>query len=263
MKFALIDNIKTESTKGAVGTCPGCGATVVAKCGDVKVHHWAHKGIRNCDPWWENETAWHRTWKNNFPSEWQESIATDKFTGEKHIADVRTTHGLVIEFQHSFIDQRERKKRESFYKHMVWVVDGTRLERDYTRFLEGAKDLRPAQKQGHYLVNFPDECFPSNWLGSSMPVIFDFSGHETINDPKDTRSALYYLYPKKEGTKSLLARISRQSLINDIIVGEFLQQQPAPQQEPPKPLARNGPGIIQRPSQYVYDRGRFVRKQRF
>jgi len=57
-----------------------------------------------CDNWWENETQWHRDWKNHFPVEWQEvvQIAED---GEKHIADVKTSEGWVVEFQHSYLKQ--------------------------------------------------------------------------------------------------------------------------------------------------------------
>lgn len=73
MRFALIDNKPTEAASGLNGgVCPGCGAPVIAKCGTHKVHHWAHKGVKMCDNWWEPETEWHRAWKNNFPKEWQE-----------------------------------------------------------------------------------------------------------------------------------------------------------------------------------------------
>ena len=83
MKFALVDGNKTEATKGAKGICPICGSELIAKCGEVKINHWAHKGIRNCDPWWENETEWHRSWKNNFPAEWQEIVLPDEQTARK------------------------------------------------------------------------------------------------------------------------------------------------------------------------------------
>ena len=63
MKFALVDNDKLESTKGLKGTCQICGSELIAKCGTVKINHWAHKGTRICDPRWENETEWHRIWK--------------------------------------------------------------------------------------------------------------------------------------------------------------------------------------------------------
>lgn len=196
MRFARVCGKKTEASKGARGICPSCGSELIARCGPVKVNHWAHKGTRNCDTWWENETEWHRSWKSNYPTEWQEIPLPDERTGEKHIADVRTSNDLVIEFQHSHIDPQERITRESFYHNMVWIVDGTRLKRDYPRFLKGKNDIRSKNEQGYFIVDFPDECFPSAWLGSLVPVIFDFRGMESLDDINDLRNNLYCLFPK-------------------------------------------------------------------
>lgn len=99
---------------------------MIAKCGRVKMWHWAHRSRSGCDPWWENETEWHRGWKNRFLREWQEVVHIDPLDGQKHIADVKTPEGLVIEFQHSPIHPEELKSREEFYKKLVWVVDGDR-----------------------------------------------------------------------------------------------------------------------------------------
>jgi competence protein CoiA len=262
MKFALIENIKKEATKGAAGICPTCGAVVIAKCGEMKINHWAHKGVLNCDPWWEYETSWHRTWKDNFPAQWQESIATDELTGEKHIADVRTVHELVIEFQHSFIDPDERKKREGFYIRMVWIVDGTRLKRDYGRFVKAAKHFRGTIRQGIFIVDFPEECFPTNWLESSVPVIFDFKGTEIIEDPKHPKNALYFLYPKTNERERGVAIVSRDVLIQGLIKGELFNQQQNPQKEITKSAKKIITGGPLRPSQYVNDRGRLIRRPR-
>jgi competence protein CoiA len=174
MRIAHVCGKRTEASKGARGECPSCGSDVIAKCGQVKVNHWAHIGKRNCDSWWEKETEWHRAWKNNFPIEWQEIPMPDELTSEKHIADVRTSHDLIIEFQHSHIDPEERYSREKFYQNMVWVVDGTRLKRDYPRFLKGINSLRNTTKPGHYVVDFPNKVFPNAWLDSSVPVILIF-----------------------------------------------------------------------------------------
>jgi competence protein CoiA len=173
MKFALIDNIRIEATKGAHGICPNCGSEVIAKCGERKVNHWAHKSTRNCDPWWEPETEWHRSWKNNFPPEWQETSLRDEQTNEKHIADVRTSHGLVIEFQHSHIKPEERTAREAFYRNMVWVVDGARLKNDYPRFVKARKHFRHAGSPHIFVGRDIDSCFHSAWTASTVPVIFD------------------------------------------------------------------------------------------
>lgn len=75
-----------------------CGDLVQAKCGTKVVWHWAHKGRLHCDPWWENETDWHRAWKARFPEECREIVRFDE-KGEKHVADVLTKRGMVIEFQ--------------------------------------------------------------------------------------------------------------------------------------------------------------------
>lgn len=48
MKFALVDNVKVEATKGAKGICPVCNKELIAKCGEVKINHWAHKKISDC-----------------------------------------------------------------------------------------------------------------------------------------------------------------------------------------------------------------------
>ena len=135
MKYALSNTGRIEATPKSIGICQCCGSELVAKCGTQKIWHWAHKGKRNCDHWWENETQWHRDWKDNFPKEWQEVVHLSE-DGEKHIADVKTSNGLVVEFQHSAISLKEKLSRETFYKDMIWVVDGRRLERDFQRFYE-------------------------------------------------------------------------------------------------------------------------------
>jgi hypothetical protein len=94
MRFALVNGQKTEPQPKLQGLCTNCQGEMIAKCGRVKIWHWAHKSKLSCDPWWENETEWHRAWKNNFPAEWQEISNIDPVTGEKHIADVKTPYGL-------------------------------------------------------------------------------------------------------------------------------------------------------------------------
>ena len=137
MQVALVESKRAKPQPGLKGTCQFCGGEMIANCGRVKVWHWSHKANPPCDPWWENETEWHRQWKNRFPLEWQEVVLFDQVTGEKHIADVRTPHGLVIEFQHSAIKPEEIAAREAFYKNMIWIVDGTRGELDPAYFNMG------------------------------------------------------------------------------------------------------------------------------
>lgn len=54
----------------------------------------------------------------------REVVQFDQITGEKHVADVKTIGGLVIELQHSAMSLEELRSREAFYGHMIWIVDG-------------------------------------------------------------------------------------------------------------------------------------------
>ena len=65
-----------------------------------------------------------RIWKSYWSIEHQEVVHTDGLTGEKHIADVKNGSGLVLEFQNSATGHVERGARESFYRNMIWVVNG-------------------------------------------------------------------------------------------------------------------------------------------
>ena len=129
MKFAKVDNIKSEPKKGLTGVCLFCGSPVIAKCGQKNIHHWSHKGKLECDYWWENETEWHRKWKDYFPENWQEIIQYSDH-GEKHIADIMTDEGWVIEFQNSFLSSEERQSRNDFYKKLIWVFNGEKYRSD-------------------------------------------------------------------------------------------------------------------------------------
>lgn len=225
MQFALIDNNRIKAEPQLQGLCCCCSKPVIAKCGTQKIWHWAHKNKTTCDNWWEPETEWHRLWKNNYQSDWQEMPLIDEKTGEKHIADIRTNNNLVIEFQHSHIDPKERTSREIFYKNMVWVVDGTRLKRDYPRFLkewkrDGISEVRQTDNVGIFEIWFPEFCFPENWLKSSVPVVFDFRGDGSLDDSDGLRNPLYCLFPQV-GRHARVAEISRKAFITTTINGQW------------------------------------------
>lgn len=180
MKYALVNDERQEAQTGLSGKCTCCGHPTVAKCGEVKIWHWAHRGKRMCDAWWENETKWHRAWKEQFPKEWQEVVHLAE-DGEKHIADVKIKQGYVIEFQHSLIKPEERKAREDFYRKMVWVIDGTRRLKDKDKFM-GAKYSEPmGSKIGVEGVrnHFCESALLRDWSDSRVPVFFDF-GEEVL-----------------------------------------------------------------------------------
>lgn len=173
MKFALVNNQRQEAQPSLEGLCLGCGSPMVARCGEVRIKHWAHKGTRRCDSWWENETEWHRSWKNQFPIGWQE-IVHHAENNERHIADIKTQEGWVIEFQHSYIKPEERRSREGFYKKLIWIVDGTRRAKDKKRFFDILGDSSFNRNYLNLKSTFPEGALLRDWINSKAQVFFDF-----------------------------------------------------------------------------------------
>lgn len=101
--------------------CPLCQSEVISKCGDIYCHHWAHKSIKDCDPWSESESEWHLNWKKVFPKDYTE--VTLVRNEKRHRADIVAKDGTVIELQHSPISSEVIRERESFYKDMIWIFD--------------------------------------------------------------------------------------------------------------------------------------------
>ena len=117
-------NMETRTPEtGLKGLCPACGHPVTAKCGAVRIHHWAHLKRIDCDPWWEPMTQWHLDWQDHFPKEWREKVFRDDSTGEFHRADIQTPKGITIEFQHSALSIDELLRRNNFYKKLIWVIN--------------------------------------------------------------------------------------------------------------------------------------------
>lgn len=180
MRFALVNNELQEAQPGLSAKCRCCGYPTIAKCGQVKIWHWAHSGWRICDTWWENETEWHRSWKNCFPIDWQEVIHHDS-NGERHIADIKTSQGYILEFQHSYLNSDERQERTDFYGKLAWVVDGTRRPRDIKQFFEMINRtsylcIEPIVR----IVSTSDCALLSEWYCTQAPVFFDF-GEESLH----------------------------------------------------------------------------------
>jgi competence protein CoiA len=207
MRFALVDDRKVAPQPKMQGTCPHCGDVMISKCGRTKVWHWAHKSREVCDPWWENETEWHRNWKNQFPVEWQEISAIDALTGERHIADVKTPDAFTVEFQHSPMPPEEMIARESFYGNMIWVVDGLRNDLDVSYFNMGLsrEPINVDGPQAHAFEWRGRSRLMHNWSEAKSRVFLDF-GDEFYNGKpmlwvlicfdKTTKQGVVGPYPK-------------------------------------------------------------------
>lgn len=182
MRYAIVNGARAEAQPRQRGVCQCCGGQTIAKCGEHVVWHWAHKRREQCDPWWESETEWHRSWKDRFPLDWQEVVHCDSVSGEKHIADVKTPYGLIVEIQNSPIHPQEMRSREDFYSNLVWIVNGDRrgtdgvsqtLDRNYFNMGRSSHPIR------HSPLAFPVEWLGKskllhNWCKATAEVYFDF-----------------------------------------------------------------------------------------
>ena len=123
MQYAIVDNEPQEAFAAGRGHCPVCGAVTIAKCGPRVLPHWAHKGRRHCDRWWERETVWHRQWKSLFPEDCRE-ISHIRKNGTIHLADIKTPTGIIIKVRQATLRDAERRAREAFYTNLLWIIDG-------------------------------------------------------------------------------------------------------------------------------------------
>lgn len=124
-KNQLKQRIKITESTDTKAVCPTCEGEVIAKRGRIKVWHWAHVAIDECDAWSESESEWHRSWKELLPDHQVEVTIEKDWWGkrQKHRADIEATDGTVIELQHSSISTDEIEERESFYGRMAWIFD--------------------------------------------------------------------------------------------------------------------------------------------
>lgn len=114
---SALNNELVLAAPGRDATCPQCGGRVIAKCGDIKIPHFAHATLEDCDTWTEPETAWHHAWKLSAPEHRREVVIGN------HRADAVDPHGVVFEFQHSHLAPAAIHEREDHYGNMVWVFD--------------------------------------------------------------------------------------------------------------------------------------------
>lgn len=220
MKYAIVDGARQEASSGARGTCPVCGAVLIPKCGKIRVPHWAHPpGI--VDHRWEPETAWHRAWKAYFSVECQE-VVLQAVNGERHIADVKTAHGHVLEFQHSSISDEERRSREAFHRPMQWIVDGQSRKRDRPRFIEALRHGRVASVRPWTMIAPIGQCILlRKWADSRVWVFFDFGESDEGGEVyRFGAPILWALEPGRQRGVAVLKPVLRQKFIDAMLVGE-------------------------------------------
>ena len=209
MLIAIVAGQRTHAQPKLRGHCPFCKGETIAKCGQHVVWHWAHKSA-NCDPWHESEGEWHRKWKALFPDDWQEVIAFAP-SGEKHIADIKSPDGRVIEFQSSSIKPEEVVAREAFYAPMMWIVNGRRNEFDAFHFGISRQGRVEGTATSVHITWYGRSKLFARWAASIHPVYLDFGGAELWRiDKFDPHT--------KKGVVTIV--------IKDALIAEFVDMRP-------------------------------------
>jgi hypothetical protein len=94
---------------------------------------------------------------------------------------VRTTHGWVIEFQHSYLKPEERRSRSAFYQKLVWVVDGARRKTDRVQFASALDSSFQVGSNAAVRRVLPSKCtLLTEWGDANTPVFFDFGPGPTL-----------------------------------------------------------------------------------
>lgn len=145
----------TDQMDGKI-TC-GEGHAVIAKRGNIRVHHFCHKKTVDCS-YSDGMSDWHTQFQDRVEKEYQEVRMSQTFPDEDeiiHIADLCIpkekipncnipTNGYVVEFQHSPMDVNVMRERESFYTMkgytLVWVFDCYTWEYSVMRRVLAQKD---------------------------------------------------------------------------------------------------------------------------
>jgi hypothetical protein len=154
---AWVNGVKTfiddyKKSEGIEAFC-SMGHKLSAKCGSVRVHHFAHyPNTDPCDIWRGKMTYWHAQWQKIVLDKSHLEVCLDAngkilghsaFAGQStfsnivatkldgHIADIinpssnPNSRPLVVEIQHSSMSKEVIDAREAYYQHMVWLFDFT------------------------------------------------------------------------------------------------------------------------------------------
>jgi len=157
---------RIKATSHAKAKCPICEEEVIAKCGNIMIHHWAHKSKQECDTW-AGETEWHLNWKNHFPEETQEVVLT--LGSLKHRADVYLRNQGTIEFQSSPLSELDIHNREVFYDNLTWVLNGQTI----------GKGICLRKNEGNY-VTFRWKHPPKSWWKSRATIYVDLGNNKML-----------------------------------------------------------------------------------
>ena len=196
MFYALdSDNNKIEATPKGRAICPGCDGEVIAKCGDIKIWHWAHAVSSKCDSWHESMTEWHKKWMNHFPLENREVMMQDEITGKKRVADVKLDNDVVLKFQYANLTHADFVRRNDFYKNVIWVMNSY-------NFCPGFKPIigRKLRDYGRYTIDIVQYGYPEEIIHEIKEKILKYS-HKIKRNTHDWNPLAFVIWSDTKMSK--------------------------------------------------------------
>jgi len=152
---------KILAEKGKEAKCPQCRGTMIARCGDLNMHHWAHETLNDCDTWSEGETEWHMKWKSYCKPEYVEVVV-----GE-HRADIKNKAGTVIELQSGGISMENKHIRERYYGNMIWIF------KNKSEFVELSRENNVKVPDNRDFMSMENQTIYTYWWKYSSRCITD------------------------------------------------------------------------------------------
>ena len=133
MLFNHKRQLVSDWTEGQESICPECETALVAKRGQIKIWHWAHKSNEaGCGSY---ETDWHLVWKMTYllyPG-WEVEYPLEINGSRYRIDAYRKETGSVREFVHSLSEHytdKHMKLVEADYD-VLWIWDGAEFKSAY------------------------------------------------------------------------------------------------------------------------------------
>jgi competence CoiA-like predicted nuclease len=182
--------------------CPSCNGELVIRKGNVRVSHFAHKNICDCDGYDNDMSEWHRNWQSKFPlrnrevvlklDENDNSVFIEQCKRKTRRADV-LCYGYAIEFQNSPISSQEFIERSWFYntlgKKVVWIfnmIDEYQSEKiKYIDEWSSRKD-----NGGKYSWNYASKTF-IDYDSDDKDIIIIFQFHEIRKEERDIEQGYF------------------------------------------------------------------------
>lgn len=146
---------------GERGTCELCNGEMVARCGEIMEHHWAHLNRPgDCDAWSEGATSWHLAHQSVVPHHRREVPRAG------HRADMISFDKRVVEIQHSTLSVDQIRCREAVYgRGMVWIFDAREA------YARDRLNLRQRPERGAGAVTFRWKQ-PRKSISAAKSIVF-------------------------------------------------------------------------------------------